>query len=63
MKSLSNIDFSKNYNKQHHEIQSAYLGYEAFTLYTPACYYRSHDIDEACVDKNSFEGAFCCYYF
>ena len=32
------IDFSRNYeNKQHHEIQSAYFGHEAFTLFTCAC--------------------------
>ena len=45
---------SKNYdNKLHHEIQSAYFGHEAFTLCTAACYYRSHDIDGACVDKEA----------
>ena len=48
------VDFSKNYdNKQHHEIQSAYFGHEAFTLHTAACYYRSHEIDGACVDKDA----------
>ena len=40
-------------NKQHHEIQSAYFGYEAFTMYTAACYYRSHDIDGACIDEDA----------
>ena len=51
---ISSVDFSKNYdNKQHHEIQSAYFGYEAFILYTAACYYRSHDIDGACIDKDA----------
>ena len=34
-------DFSKNYqNKQRHEIQSAYFGYENFTLFTAACYFH-----------------------
>ena len=51
---ILSVDFLKNYdNQQHHEIQSAYFGYEAFTLYTAACYYRSHDIDGACVDKDA----------
>ena len=51
---ILSVDFSKNYdNKQHHERQSAYFGHEAFTLYTAACYYRSHDIDGACVDKDA----------
>ena len=51
---ILSVDFLKNYdNKQHHEIQSAYFGYEAVTLYTAACYYRSHDIDGACVDKDA----------
>ena len=40
-------------NKQHYEIQSPYFGYEAFTLYTVACYYRSHDIDGTCIDKDA----------
>ena len=51
---ILSVDCSKNYdNKQHHEIQSAYFGHEAFTLYTAACYYRSHAIDGACVDKDA----------
>ena len=51
---ILSVDFSKNYdNKQHHEIQSAYFGHVAFTLYTAACYCRSHDIDGACVDKDT----------
>ena len=34
---ILSVDFSKNYdNKQPHEIQSAYFGQEAFTLYTAA---------------------------
>ena len=51
---IFSVDFSKNYDKkQHHEIQSAYFGHEAFTLHTAACYYRSHDNDWACVDKDA----------
>ena len=51
---ILSVDFSKNYdNKQHHEIQSACSGHEAFTLYTAACYHRSHDTDGACVDKDA----------
>ena len=51
---LLNVDFLKNYdNKQHHEIQSAYFGHEAFILYTAASYYKSHDIDGACADKDA----------
>ena len=49
---ILSVDFSKNYNKQHHEIQSACFSYKAFTLYTTA-YYRSHDIDGACIDKDT----------
>ena len=37
-KAILSVDFSKNYeNKQKHEIQSAYFGHEAFTLFTAAC--------------------------
>ena len=51
---ILSVDFLKNYdNKQHHEIQSAHFGHETFTLYTAACYYRSHDIDGTCVDKDA----------
>ena len=50
---ILSVDFSKNHdNKQHHEIQIAYFGYEAFTLYTAACYYRSQDADETCIDED-----------
>ena len=39
---ICSVDFSKNYeNKQKHEIQSAYFGDEAFTVFTAACYYRA----------------------
>ena len=38
---IFSVDFSKNYeNKQKNEIQSAYFGHEAFTLYTAACYFK-----------------------
>ena len=51
---ILSIDLSKNYdNQQHDEIQSAYFGHEAFTLYTAGCYYRSHNIDGACVNKDA----------
>ena len=51
---ILSVDFSKNYdNKQHHEIQNACSGHEAFTLYTAACYHRSHNTDGACVDKDA----------
>ena len=50
---ILSVDFSKNYNTQHHEIQRAYFGYETFTLYTAAFYYRSYDTDGACVDKDA----------
>lgn len=52
---ILSVDFSKNYsNKQFHEIQSAYFGHEAFTLYTAACYYRSDiAIESSKDDKDS----------
>ena len=51
---ILSADFSKNYdNKQHHEIQRAYFVYEAFTLYTAACYYRSNDMNGACIDTDA----------
>ena len=44
---ILSVDFSKNYeNKQRHEIQSAYFGHEAFTIFTAACYYKSSDDPE-----------------
>ena len=40
------MDFSYNYeNKQLHEIQSAYFGHEAFTVFTCVCYHRSFDTE------------------
>ena len=36
---ILSIDFSQNYNnKQKHEIQSAYFGHEALTIYMAECY-------------------------
>lgn len=38
---ILSVDFSKNYeNERRHEIQSAYFGHEAFTIFTAACYYK-----------------------
>ena len=40
------MDFSCNYeNKQLHEIQSAYFGHEAFTVFTCVYYHRSFDTE------------------
>ena len=37
---ILSVDFSRNYeNKQLHEIQSAYFGHKAFTIFTCACYH------------------------
>lgn len=46
---ILSVDFSKNYeNKQRNEIQSAYFGHEAFTIFTAACYFKdvqdTHDL-------------------
>ena len=39
---IFSVNFCKNYeNKQKNEIQSAYFGHEAFTLYTAACYFKN----------------------
>ena len=38
---IFSVDFSKNYEKQFHETQSAYFGHEAFTIFTAACYFKS----------------------
>ena len=47
------VDFSHNYeNKQLHEIQSAYFGHEAFTVFTCVCCHRSFDT-EVMDDKES----------
>ena len=41
---IPSVDFSRNYeNKSFHEIQSAYFGHEAFTIFTCACYYHCLD--------------------
>ena len=45
------MDFSRNNeNKNFHEIQSAYFGHEAFTIFTCACYY--HRLDNENNDNN-----------
>ena len=51
---ICSVDFSKNYeNKQNHEIQSAYFGHEAFTLFTAACYYKPLSATDCEVDIDS----------
>lgn len=53
---ILSVDFSRNYdNKQHHEIQSAYFGHEAFTLFTAACYSKGETTSEAVatIDKDT----------
>ena len=51
---ILSVDFSKNYeNKQKHEIQSAYFGHEAFTLFTAACYFKSNTEQGIETDKDS----------
>ena len=43
---ILSVDFSHNYeNKELHEIQSAYFGHEAFTVFTGVCYRRSFDTE------------------
>ena len=38
---LIHVDFSENYdNQQQHAIQSAYFGYDSYTLYTACVYFR-----------------------
>ena len=44
--SILSADFSHNHeNKQLHEIQSAYYGHEAFTVFTCVCYHCSFDTE------------------
>ena len=51
---ILSVDFSKNYdNKQHHEIQSAYFGHEAFTLYTAACYFKMNEVSDVSYDNDT----------
>ena len=59
---ILSIDFSKNYdNKQRHEIQSAYLGHECFTLFTAACYFnRSVAIENWKIDEENLSVT-CCH--
>ena len=48
------VDFSRNYNnKQKHDIQSAYFGHEAFTIYTEACYSKECINDQSETDLDS----------
>ena len=43
---ILSVDFSRHYeNKQLHEIQSAYFGHEAFTVFTCVCYHHSFDTE------------------
>ena len=43
---IFSVDFSRNYdNKQFHEIQSAYFGHKAITLFTAACYVKGSNTD------------------
>ena len=53
---ILSVDFSRNYdNKQHHEIQSAYFGHEAFMPFTAACYSKGETTSEAVamIDKDT----------
>ena len=51
---ILSIDFSRNYNnKQKHEIQSAYFGHEAFTIYTAECYSKEYINDQTEADLDS----------
>ena len=54
---IFSVDFSRNYdNKQFHEIQSAYYGHEAFTLFTAACYVQGSNTDynfKSNIDKDT----------
>ena len=51
---ILSADFPKNYDsKQFHEIQSAYFGHEALTLYTTACYHKSEEYIYTSDDKDS----------
>ena len=55
-KIILSVDFSHNYdNKQHHKIQSAYFGHEAFMLFTAACYSKGETTSEAVatIDKDT----------
>ena len=50
---ILSVDFSRNYNKQKHEIQSAYFGHEAFTTYTAACHSKEFINDQSETDLDS----------
>ena len=49
------VDFSHNYeNKELHEIQSAYFGHEAFTVFTSVCYHHSFDTEVMDDEQSGF---------
>ena len=52
---ILSVEFSKNYeNKQHHEIQSAYVGHKIFTILTAVCYFHtSISIENSVIDEES----------
>ena len=51
---ILSVDFSQNYeNKQLHEIQSAYFGHEAFTIFTCACYHVPCEADNNKIGLNT----------
>ena len=51
---ILSVDFSCNYNNtQKHEIQSAYFGHGAFTIYTALCYSKECINDQSETDLDS----------
>ena len=43
---ILSVDFFHNYqNKELYEIQSAFFGHEAFTVFTGVCYHHSFDTE------------------
>ena len=54
---IFSVDFSWNYDvKQFHEIQSAYFGHKAFTLFNAACYVKGSNTDynfKSNIDKDT----------
>ena len=60
---ICSVDFANNYeNKHRNEIQSAYFGHEAFSIYTAAVYYKS--IEQQSIDSedhlNVWSAAIVC---
>ena len=50
------VDFFGNYeNKQLHEIQSAYFGHEAFTVFICVCYHHSFDTEVMDYEKSGLK--------